>query len=180
MKEFLVAISLSALQTSAGGPVDPAAIKQFHGEVEKYMAIRQGLLTEVSGPVAESTAVELNNASDILAAAIKRRRPGNKPGTLFTPPAAEAIKRIIADAVRTAGLAAELQRIDDEGGNGKPSVYQRFPEAAQMATMPPSLLAVLPELPKELEYRIVGTFLVLRDVDAALVLDLIPNAVPRK
>ncbi len=49
-----------------------------------------------------------------------------------------------------------------------------------MATMPPSLLAALPELPKELEYRIVGNYLVLRDVDAALILDYIPAAVPRK
>ena len=48
-----------------------------------------------------------------------------------------------------------------------------------MATMPPSLLAALPQLPKELEYRIIGKYLVLRDVDAALILDFIPAAVPR-
>ena len=46
-----------------------------------------------------------------------------------------------------------------------------------MATMPPSLLAVLPTLPKELEYRIIGKYLILRDVDAALILDVIPDAV---
>ena len=50
---------------------------------------------------------------------------------------------------------------------------------AQLATMPPSLLAVLPPLPRELEYRIVGRYLVLRDVDASLVLDYIADAVPR-
>ncbi len=48
-----------------------------------------------------------------------------------------------------------------------------------MATMPPSLLAVLPRLPKELEYRIIGRFLVLRDVDAALIVDYIPDLIPR-
>ena len=56
----------------------------------------------------------------------------------------------------------------------------RFPAAAPMATMPPSLLAVLPPLPKELEYRIIGNFLILRDVEAALILDVIPAAVPRQ
>jgi hypothetical protein len=35
-------------------------------------------------------------------------------------------------------------------------------------------------LPAELEYRIVGEHLVLRDVKAAMLLDYIPNAVPRK
>ena len=61
----------------------------------------------------------------------------------------------------------------------EPKIHLRFPGVAQMATMPPSLLAVLPRLPKELEYRIVGRFLVLRDVDAALILDYIPDLIPR-
>jgi len=51
--------------------------------------------------------------------------------------------------------------------------------SAQMATMPPSLLKVLPPLPKELEYRILGRYLIVRDVDASLILDYIPAAVPR-
>ena len=61
-----------------------------------------------------------------------------------------------------------------------PTVHLRFPVAAPMATMPPSLLAALPPLPKGLEYRIVGEYLVLRDVEAALIIDFIPAAIPRK
>jgi hypothetical protein len=48
-----------------------------------------------------------------------------------------------------------------------------------MATMPPGLLKVLPALPKELEYRIIGRDLVLRDVDASLIIDYVPNVIPR-
>jgi hypothetical protein len=58
-------------------------------------------------------------------------------------------------------------------------VHLRLPVSMQMATMPPALLEVLPTLPKELEYRILGRYLVLRDVDASLILDYIPLAVPR-
>jgi hypothetical protein len=58
--------------------------------------------------------------------------------------------------------------------------YLRFPAANEMATMPPSLLRALPPLPVELEYRLVGEHLVLRDVKAAMILDYIPNAVPRR
>ena len=54
-----------------------------------------------------------------------------------------------------------------------------IPAAAQMATMPPSLLATLPRLPAALEYRVVGNTLVLRDVEAGLIIDFIPAAVPR-
>jgi len=40
-------------------------------------------------------------------------------------------------------------------------------------------LSVLPPLPKGLEYRILGRYLVLRDVDASLIIDYIPEAVAR-
>lgn len=177
MKELLLAVALSLLQPTGGRPADAVAIQQFDAEIAKYMAIRRGLATEVSGPKPESTSVQLNNDSDALAAAIRRRRPNTKPGSLFTPAVADAIKR----RVREADLGGVLDDIDDEKqGIDHPSVYLRFPAAVQLATMPPSLLEVLPVLPKELEYRIVGNYLVLRDVDAALILDFIPAAVPRK
>ena len=38
------------------------------------------------------------------------------------------------------------------------------------------LLANLPQLPEDMEYRVVGSDLVLRDVDANIIVDLIPNA----
>jgi hypothetical protein len=177
VNELLLAVALSLLQATGGRPADAAAIEQFNAEIAKYMAVRSGLATEVAGPKPESSAAQLNSASDALAAAIRRRRPNAKPGSLFTPAIAEAIKR----RVRDADLGGALDDIDDEKqGVDHPSVYLRFPAAAQLATMPPSLLEVLPVLPKELEYRIVGNYLVLRDVDAALILDFIPAAVPRK
>jgi hypothetical protein len=181
VNELLLAVVLSLLQITGSGPTDAAAIKQFNVEIAKYMAIRRGLLTEVPGPKPESTSVQLNNDADALAAAIRRRRPDAKPGMLFTPAVAEAIKIRVSQAVLTANLGPILAGIDDENqGIDHPTIYLRFPAAAQLATMPPSLLEVLPVLPKELEYRIVGSYLVLRDTDAALILDFIPAAVPRK
>lgn len=167
-------------QITAGAPAEAATIEQFHAEIENYMAFRRQLLNEVRGPVPNSTALEVNNASDALAAAIRRARPNARPGSFFLPPVADVLKQRVINAVRTANLAPVLAGIDDEGPVIRtPSIYLRFPAHAQMAAMPPSLLAALPSLPKELEYRIVGNFLVLRDVDAALVLDYIPAAIPR-
>jgi hypothetical protein len=90
------------------------------------------------------------------------------------------IKRRVADAVRAKKLGSVLANIDDEkAADPTPKVHLRLPVTEQLATMPPSLLSVLPPLPRELEYRIVGAYLILRDVDASLVLDYIPRAVPR-
>jgi hypothetical protein len=36
----------------------------------------------------------------------------------------------------------------------------------------------LPELPPELSYRFVGRDLVLKDIKAGLVVDVLPNAIP--
>ena len=47
-----------------------------------------------------------------------------------------------------------------------------------MPTMPPELLAALPRLPPELEYRFIDRDLVLRDIDANLIIDFVPEAIP--
>lgn len=53
-----------------------------------------------------------------------------------------------------------------------------YPEHIPLQTTPPSILLNLPELPRELDYRIVGHTLVLRDVGANLIVDYIPGAIP--
>lgn len=172
--------SVSAPQPVSSPPADAAAIKQFDDAIAQYLALRQRLSSEVAGPVKDSTALQLNNASDALAGAIQRSRAKARVGAIFSEPVAAAIKRRINDLMRTGKLAEVLAGIDDDGAaSPAPTVHLRFPSSVQLATMPPSLLAVLPPLPRELEYRIVGRTLVLRDVDASLVLDYIPNAVPR-
>jgi hypothetical protein len=167
-------------QAAAAGTAEAAAMKQFDDAIAKYMALRRGLRSEVAGPVKNSTSSQVTNASDALAGAIERARRDAAVGSIFKEPVATMIKRRITDAVRAEQLAPVLADIDDEGKPAAmPKIHLRLPVSAQMATMPPSLLKVLPALPKELEYRILGRYLILRDVDASLILDYVPAAVPR-
>ena len=181
---FGIVISSLSLVWAADQPADTsgdaAAIRQFDAAIAEYMKLRRSLGREVRGPVKNSSSTQLTDASDAMAASIQRSRRDAKVGSIFGEPVASVIKRRIADAVRTEKLAAALGDIDDEGTAGPaPKVHLRLPVTAQMATMPPALLQVLPPLPKELEYRILGRYLILRDVDASLILDYIPAAVPR-
>lgn len=170
----------SSPQAAASAPAEAAALAEFKDAITKYMALRRGLRNEVAGPVKDSTSSQVTNASDALAGAIQRARHNAQVGSIFSQPAAAVIKRRVADAVRTENLVPVLADIDDEGKAGPmPKIHLRLPVSAQMATMPPSLLKVLPPLPKELEYRILGRYLILRDVDASLIIDYIPAAVPR-
>jgi len=171
---------LSWAQNARLSPAESAALKEFDTAVADYVAMRRRLADEIPSPVANSTSVELNNASDALANAIQRSRQNAAVGDLFAAPATAVFKRAVDAAVRTSDLKQVLAAIDDDEPTVRePKLHLRFPGAAQMATMPPSLLAVLPRLPKELEYRIIGRFLVLRDIDAALIIDYAPNLIPR-
>ena len=52
-----------------------------------------------------------------------------------------------------------------------------YPAGASMPLMPTCLLAALPPLPPELEYRFVGRDLILWDVHAGLIVDFVPRAI---
>jgi hypothetical protein len=174
----------SAAAADQGGTArvsDAAALTQFEAAIAKYVALRQALVAEkISGPKINSTSAELSHASDALAAAIRRARSNAKPGDVFVTPVTPVFKQRLEDVVRRENLGPVLSNIDDEGpARTTPSIHLRFPAAAPMATMPPSLLAALPALPKSLEYRIVGQYLILRDVEAAMIIDFIPAIVPR-
>ena len=56
-------------------------------------------------------------------------------------------------------------------------VNQPYPDGVPYTTVPPTLLLRLPKLPDEVAYRIVDRDLVLLDVKANLVVDLIPEVI---
>jgi hypothetical protein len=59
-----------------------------------------------------------------------------------------------------------------------PTVNMRYPVGQPLMTFPPTLLRQLQELPEDLEYRFVGRDLILRDVKANMVVDVIRHAIP--
>jgi len=57
-------------------------------------------------------------------------------------------------------------------------VNEMYPENVPLQSTPPTILLNLPRLPSDLEYLIDGHALVLHDISANLVVDLIPDAIP--
>jgi hypothetical protein len=52
-----------------------------------------------------------------------------------------------------------------------------YPEGKPLPTMPPNILANLPKLPEDLEYRIIDNHMILRDVHANIIVDFMLNAI---
>ena len=74
---------------------------------------------------------------------------------------------------RSPRVREQRKDAEDEVPAFKPQVNQVYPTTFPLATFPPTLLKVLPPLPKEVEYRIVAGHLILRDTEANLIVDFI-------
>jgi hypothetical protein len=59
------------------------------------------------------------------------------------------------------------------------AVNGRYPDTVPLASMPPDILAALPKMPEELEYRFVGRSLAIMDVHAHMIVDFVPDVLPR-
>lgn len=57
-------------------------------------------------------------------------------------------------------------------------VNYSYPESKEMLEMPPPLLLALPQLPKQIRYRFVGSYLLLVDRENNLIIDYMTNALP--
>ena len=176
-----LAVSVTAVTTAERNPqTDSAAVKRFDQSLNNYLALKERLHREVPELRVTGKSEEINNRSDMLAGAIQRARATARQGEFFEPDIARIIRTRVSEALRGENVASLLARINDEPIlKGPPTVHLRFPTTSAMATMPAHLLEALPALPKGLEYRFAGRTLILRDRDAALIIDILPDALPK-
>ena len=111
--------------------------------------------------------------------AIRDARPNARAGDLFTPRAAATIRRIVAETaaaqnVDPSDIVRDL-RAERMHGAKRPVVNGGY-DWRLGAWMWSALLQTLPPLPADLQYRIVSDDLVLIDVRASLVVDILEHA----
>ncbi len=77
----------------------------------------------------------------------------------------------------------QASRIRESLGQAEPvklsslRVNDAYPEGIPLQSTPPSLLLNLPPLPPEMEYRVSGRCILLRDIEANLIVDFICDAI---
>jgi hypothetical protein len=67
--------------------------------------------------------------------------------------------------------------MDDNPGEFSNEINGIYPDGKPYSTVPGTILAVLPALPDDVEYRFLGRHLILLDVRADVILDRIPYAI---
>ena len=172
------AVRLAVAQ--AGVNQDAPVLKDFEKRVDDYMKVRKIAQAEVHGlkPTAASEKIEHHRHQ--LAYRIREARAGAGQGSIFTPEIGAEFRRLIGLAMQGPDAARIRESVRrDAPAHLKPlRVNHVYPDGAPLPTTPPSLLSNLPPLPPELDYRVVGHMLILRDIEATLIVDLIPNAIP--
>lgn len=169
------------VQKATASPANPdsATLADFNARLDKYIKFQRGVakgslkLKETTNPS------EITAAQEILAAKIRALRKSARQGDIFAPHVAAMFRRLMDPELRGEDGPETKATI---GGHDAPpavpmKVNAKYPDAAPLPTIPPNLLAALPQLPMDVEYRIVGKHLILRDVDANIIVDYIPNAI---
>jgi hypothetical protein len=158
---------------------DAAAAYAFQQRVKQYVAWRNKVESTVAKLVETDDPAKIAARERALGEAlIKARGAHAQPGEFFVKEYVPVLKKTIKDdfAKRT---AAERKALVVELPKGvKLGINQIYPTAIPLATFPGNLLKVLPDLPQEVEYRIVSRHLILRDVEANYVVDIVPNVFP--
>lgn len=176
-----VMIAATASQAFAQTP-DPGAqaVQAFERATRDYVQMHRRLESQIGAIQLNSTVAEVNRTIQELAAAIRAERLGATQGDFFTPALATELRARINSALRdngfTPGDVRQNERLEAiEADTGALRVNGTFPWVLATA-MFPCVIAALPPLSAELQYRIVGDMLVLIDVHASLILDLLPHA----
>jgi hypothetical protein len=169
---------VAVAQESPPGVGDNARLSQeFQQRATRYLDLRKQVAGK-SIPQSNSPEAIAANQKE-LASKIQKARTAAKQGELFAPDLVAFFRRQIAQSLNGphgGEIRASLRHA--EPTNGRLHVNQGYPEKLPLQSTPTSMLLNLPSAPDGLEYRIVGRDLVLRDTEANIVVDFIPNVIP--
>jgi hypothetical protein len=156
---------------------DPAALEEFTRRLDEYVSVQRRLARESPKLKETNNPGEILAAQDVLAEKIRAARKDAHRGDIFTPEVTSLFRRLMYPELTGADGRETRANLNDEKASVRLQVNARYPASEPLQTIPPNLLANLPQLPEDMEYRVVGKDLVLRDVDANIIVDFIPNAI---
>jgi hypothetical protein len=175
---------------------DALVLADFQKRVEVYMAIHRDAAKEAPALKETNDPAKIKRAQEAFAARIRAARANAREGDIMTPEIRNKFRRLMYSVVQgpaaqgTSGSAKAVKadvkdelkenREEQQEEGGRPvllKVNATYPPDTPLPSTPPQLLMTLPKLPEELEYRIVGKNLIIRDIDANIIVDFVPNAI---
>jgi hypothetical protein len=162
-------------------PVNPkaAALHDFSKRLDAYLALRADLGKKLQPMAPTTSASDLQARQQALAAALRNARTGAKQGDLVPSVVQQQIRETVKADFRRRQPATQRAALEEVPTGPMPGINRTYPEREALPTVPPLLLANLPQLPDNLQYRFFGHHMVILDGDVEIVVDYIPNVLPR-
>jgi hypothetical protein len=159
---------------------DSAVLADFNVRLDRFVKTQRSLLKQA--PISEdATPAQIKGRQEMLAEQLRLIRKNAKQGDIFTPQVAALFKRLMYPEVKGPERKETREALEEEDGEVAEvwlKVNGTWPDSEPLTTTPANILANLPQLPKDVEYRIANKrHLVLRDVDANIIVDFIYNAI---
>ena len=183
----VLCITLPASDVSASSsiaqqtPVNPRAqaLVEFKKRIDAYLELRKAITQQYPEVKETGDPAKIHDREVNLGKGIAMARATAKAGDIFGPVSRQLLETVEKDW--NSRSAADQKAILSEVPKGLAlKVNQAYPPSIALATVPPRLLAQLPMLPEELEYRLVDRRLLLRDRDANLIVDVLVGAEPSR
>lgn len=172
-------VAVAALGQNAFTGANKAVAAEFEKRAKDYSRLRERLEGQLPKLPKQASPEQIETHKTSLLKSVRTARVGARQGEIFTPGASVLIRGIIQtefkgrdrEELRKSVFEAETQGVNI-------AVNAAYPESKELTEMPPSLLLALPQLPKQLRYRFVGTSLLLVDRENNLIVDYMTNALP--
>jgi hypothetical protein len=190
-------VSQATKEKAAEKNINPDALvlADFQKRVDAYMAIHRDAAKDAPALKETNDPAKIKAAQEALGANIRAKRATAKPGDILTPEVQNKFRRLMYPVVQgpaaqgTSGSAKAVkadvkdelkENTEERKEEGRPvplKVNAVYPPDTPLPSTPPQVLKSLPKLPEQLEYRIVGKSLIIRDVEANIIVDFAPNAI---
>lgn len=168
-----------ATQQPALSARDKRTVAAFEKRVKDYAALRERVEGKLPKLPKDATPEQIEAHKESFQDAVRAARSGARQGQFFTPDIAAFIRAAIKEEFKGRERAELRETVFEAETKGVPlRVNYPYPESKELLDMPPTLLLRLPQLPKQVRYRFVGSNMLLVDRENGLIIDYMTNAVP--
>jgi hypothetical protein len=158
---------------------DAQTLASLHERVTAYLELHKKIEASLPKLPTEATPEQIDQYQRTLGRRIQDARRHAQPGDIFTKDARGVIRGLMLRVFSgPEGAKLKASVMDENPGRLQLTVNSRYPDSVPLSTVPPQVLAGLPRLAEELEFRFIGRTLILMDSHAHLIVDLIENIIP--
>jgi hypothetical protein len=158
--------------------VHASHVKAFTDRVENYLVLQRKVAASLPKLDETSDPKKITGREKALGEAIAKARPTARRGEVFGKELRPFLVKLIRSDWSSRTPADRRELMEEVPPGLRVGVNQPYPTRLPLVTFPANILQELPRLPEGVEYRLLGRDLILRDVKANLIIDVLTNVLP--